>query len=373
MQNKYCRDCDENYDVRKEIISCNVCGSSLSILVESQINTIVTDNTVNGINLDNLLSELIGNIDFQTLEESIRQQTTKKLSRQYLSSLGKVLVDKRMVINFDFYIQIGNVSQPVKIMATLADFSPFIIPNDNVVSGSNITLISDREIVLSDPICGEMTSTQLNNQQYLNKIIFMDRGNISFATKAKHAQLSGASCLLVAQTYDVWPFVMTDNSWEIDIDTNSNSMSETNTNLDSFSPESAIILNDTDGSRFKLNIPVVMISKSDADHLRKLISSVNNMKVSLHVGEKCVQCAICCDDFIIGCEVLKLPCRHMFHSTCIHSWLDGHNNCPLCRYDMLSDTNGEVRAPQQSSSTNSGAGVAFDSGSRNMQSQPYFI
>ena len=160
----------------------------------------------------------------------------------------------------------------------------------------------------------------------------MDRGEISFVTKAKIAQKNNAVCLIVAQTYDTWPFVMTDN------------------------------LNEISSSQFILNIPIVMISKTDGENLKKLIQSCHHMTASLKIDEKCIQCAICCDDFLESNEVLKLPCRHIFHSHCIQSWLDNHSNCPMCRFDMLTTNNSEIRKPINNNNSIS-----------NNATQPYFI
>jgi transposase-like protein len=48
-------------------------------------------------------------------------------------------------------------------------------------------------------------------------------------------------------------------------------------------------------------------------------------------------CPICSEDFILGSDVLKLPCTHFFHQTCAMPWLDMKQNCPICRNE-LSDT-----------------------------------
>lgn len=41
-------------------------------------------------------------------------------------------------------------------------------------------------------------------------------------------------------------------------------------------------------------------------------------------------CAICLAEFEEGSTVLKLPCRHTFHRTCITKWLRRSKRCPLC-------------------------------------------
>ena len=47
------------------------------------------------------------------------------------------------------------------------------------------------------------------------------------------------------------------------------------------------------------------------------------------------ECTICLDEFERHVRVRKLPCGHVFHSTCIARWLvERHANCPLCKLDL---------------------------------------
>ena len=42
-------------------------------------------------------------------------------------------------------------------------------------------------------------------------------------------------------------------------------------------------------------------------------------------------CTICLCDYIIGDNVIILPCIHMYHSECIKEWLKNKDFCPLCK------------------------------------------
>lgn len=48
-------------------------------------------------------------------------------------------------------------------------------------------------------------------------------------------------------------------------------------------------------------------------------------------------CCICRIDFINdenndeNNKIIKLHCEHLYHKNCIDTWLQSHNNCPLCR------------------------------------------
>ncbi|RKO97171.1 hypothetical protein CXG81DRAFT_3810, partial [Caulochytrium protostelioides] len=43
------------------------------------------------------------------------------------------------------------------------------------------------------------------------------------------------------------------------------------------------------------------------------------------------RCSICLEDYTRGERLITLPCRHVFHKTCISMWLQSHKECPICR------------------------------------------
>ncbi|XP_047308061.1 probable E3 ubiquitin-protein ligase RHC2A [Impatiens glandulifera] len=44
-----------------------------------------------------------------------------------------------------------------------------------------------------------------------------------------------------------------------------------------------------------------------------------------------VVCAVCMENFGPDSSGKRLPCCHVYHSTCIAKWLSIHDSCPLCR------------------------------------------
>eukprot|EP00195_Chlamydomonas_chlamydogama_P015016 CAMPEP_0202908006 /NCGR_PEP_ID=MMETSP1392-20130828/44507_1 /ASSEMBLY_ACC=CAM_ASM_000868 /TAXON_ID=225041 /ORGANISM="Chlamydomonas chlamydogama, Strain SAG 11-48b" /LENGTH=956 /DNA_ID=CAMNT_0049597119 /DNA_START=64 /DNA_END=2934 /DNA_ORIENTATION=- len=48
-----------------------------------------------------------------------------------------------------------------------------------------------------------------------------------------------------------------------------------------------------------------------------------------------VVCAVCLGDYEAGEMVRKLPCKHLFHQSCIDQWMEGQATCPICRTSLL--------------------------------------
>uniref|UniRef100_A0A1I7YCE5 RING-type domain-containing protein n=1 Tax=Steinernema glaseri TaxID=37863 RepID=A0A1I7YCE5_9BILA len=71
-------------------------------------------------------------------------------------------------------------------------------------------------------------------------------------------------------------------------------------------------------------------------------------------------CPVCIDPYNVGDVIRTLPCRHIFHKTCVDPWLLEHRTCPMCKQDILKafgmnivNSNGR-RRPHLSSSTSPG-------------------
>ncbi|CAA6673398.1 unnamed protein product [Spirodela intermedia] len=48
-------------------------------------------------------------------------------------------------------------------------------------------------------------------------------------------------------------------------------------------------------------------------------------------------CAICKETLEAGDTAKEMPCGHAYHAGCLLPWLDLHNTCPTCRYELPTD------------------------------------
>lgn len=65
--------------------------------------------------------------------------------------------------------------------------------------------------------------------------------------------------------------------------------------------------------------------------------------------ENAGNCLICREGMIVG-QAKKLPCNHVFHLSCLKSWLQHQQSCPLCRSDIPFD----YKKPQPQPTDNNG-------------------
>ncbi|KAJ1978944.1 hypothetical protein H4R33_005845 [Dimargaris cristalligena] len=69
----------------------------------------------------------------------------------------------------------------------------------------------------------------------------------------------------------------------------------------------------------------------------KFIKQLPTIQVSaIPEGSSCV---VCSDQFsaTVDDSATRMPCRHIFHKTCLVPWLELHNTCPTCRQEVPSD------------------------------------
>jgi len=62
----------------------------------------------------------------------------------------------------------------------------------------------------------------------------------------------------------------------------------------------------------------------------------NNSDVVKNIGDDEPTCSICLSGYEKGDKLVSLPCKHVFHESCITSWTDHNTRCPLCNADLES-------------------------------------
>ncbi len=47
-----------------------------------------------------------------------------------------------------------------------------------------------------------------------------------------------------------------------------------------------------------------------------------------------LECYICLVKFECTAKIRELPCKHLFHDSCLNPWLKCHHNCPTCKKNI---------------------------------------
>lgn len=291
-----CPECDLFSDGSEKL--CYQCGCELAEVSETHREDPIVDQEEvlerqRWLELVDFLGE-----DFREMIEtaSSMRAPQRMVSETFLKSLSRVTVDEKHSILYDCCLRLGS---HFEALLTPAAFSSaheiFSATNDNQSTAS--------KLVFGHPECGE---SDFSNMEFIEgRILVLYRGCISFAEKCRRAKLAGAVALIVIQTLDVWPFIMTDSSKELEEE--------------------------------YASLPVFMISKLDGNLLKQLYCRVPaQTKLELIIRDQERDCSICCETFVAEDVVLKLLCRHVYHEKCVLSWLREKNSCPLCRKELVS-------------------------------------
>lgn len=86
----------------------------------------------------------------------------------------------------------------------------------------------------------------------------------------------------------------------------------------------------------------LMASREQAERLFKPVvratdSSIKKLEDVIVGDRERGPCPVCLENFTVGSHVTRMPCSHMFHRTCILSWLNKSHVCPLCRFQLPSE------------------------------------
>lgn len=70
---------------------------------------------------------------------------------------------------------------------------------------------------------------------------------------------------------------------------------------------------------------------------REKVSEENISRIRM-----CGPCVVCQEEYNAGDEIMSLSrdkdvCNHIFHVNCLLPWLNQHNSCPVCRFELPTD------------------------------------
>jgi hypothetical protein len=306
---KRCNECCEDRGSTSDIY-CSICGSQLEayIVNDNSHNANISENHFEEVALHRLL-DLFGSSFRNEFEDNIaRSSKQRSISPDYVSKIGRIVVDDRLSILWNCIIELG----PLKINGVIGSFVNTPFPN----------------ICSKLSMCSPQYGEGVLEGYTPGSILLMKRGVIPFSEKVQKAQDVGASALIIGQNSDIWPFLMTDSTCYF--------------------------------NNYQLHIPVVMINQVDFTLITNIITDIttsnnssknevlNSVSISCCEGSK--ECCICQNNMNCGDIVLKLPCTHCYHEGCILQWLDKHNTCPMCRHQMPVNTTGKSLKPSNNSS-----------------------
>lgn len=77
------------------------------------------------------------------------------------------------------------------------------------------------------------------------------------------------------------------------------------------------------------------------------ISRLQTCAVTKEQVNSPVTCTVCQDNLREGDTGTHMPCSHLFHTDCLLPWLQQHNSCPMCRFEIeTDDTQYNTKLPQ---------------------------
>ncbi|KAL4230585.1 F-BAR and double SH3 domains protein 2 [Mactra antiquata] len=80
------------------------------------------------------------------------------------------------------------------------------------------------------------------------------------------------------------------------------------------------------------------LSRRLANAAKKAIAKIPQR--SIKIGDKELdteadQCAVCIESYKWNDVIRVLPCKHIFHKSCVDPWLLDQRSCPMCKMDIL--------------------------------------
>eukprot|EP01039_Chlorochromonas_danica_P003261 gene3261-3572_t len=272
--------------------------------------------TTNG-NISTWLSSLEDDLQAAIELATARRRPDREVNAEEVAQLARLRVDVRRTVLVQVTMDIASYS----LSPVLATFSN--IPSTSTTSvgiGSSATRSSTMRVEGLLWRCGGGNRTGKVEDVPVGHILLFERDDQPFLHKALYAMSKEALAVVVIQKEGyAWPFQMT---------------------------ASTAVTEGYEGSKQQIvNIPVMMVSPEDGAILRRLALNVSSRRHPVKIAlvndegedgggegeEGGNECSICRENFIVDEEILKLPCRHCYHATCLSGWLVRNRSCPLCR------------------------------------------
>lgn len=87
-----------------------------------------------------------------------------------------------------------------------------------------------------------------------------------------------------------------------------------------------------------------------------IIKNLKQYKISKAMLKKIPQdensCPVCKEELKLRQNILKMPCKHLFHKQCLMPWLKERNSCPTCRFELPTDDKDYEDRKQRKSTQN---------------------
>jgi hypothetical protein len=65
---------------------------------------------------------------------------------------------------------------------------------------------------------------------------------------------------------------------------------------------------------------------------KELVKKITTTRLTDHLDSTC---AICLSEYKASQKASELPCKHLFHKSCLWPWLKQADSCPVCRKPIL--------------------------------------
>lgn len=106
-----------------------------------------------------------------------------------------------------------------------------------------------------------------------------------------------------------------------------------------------LIQNNTDAELNTRHQPITLSNIN----IISTVSRFDDLSLSFDLSDTCSICQLSFNDTDIT-RMLN-NCKHVFHLTCIDTWLSEHNTCPSCRHNLTNDLTSNILVQTQNSNT----------------------